>query len=243
MLLNDFLNDPQKMGMLSIYLMQQAQGGQPQQQGMGMQLMGAAQGLAGLLNKKEPATGDPLPSYLARANSQPSELSQNWTFPKNLQDEDLNIPQPENYKTPYYNPDVNNQMPRAEPDMQQDPNTISRIASAIGQVESSGRYDALGQTTKSGDRAYGKYQIMGNNIPAWSKEVLGYSVTPQQFLADPQLQDKIAQAKMAQYHQKYGNAGDVASAWFSGRPLRNNRSRDITGTSVPDYVNRVYGYL
>jgi hypothetical protein len=242
MLLNDFLNDPQKMGMLSAYLMQQAQGGQ-NQPNMGMQLLGAAQGLSGILNKQQSAMGDPLPSYLARANSQPSELSPNWTFPTHLQYEDLNIPSPRNFRTPYYNPGVNNNMPRVEPDMQEDSNNISHLASAIGQVESSGRYDALGQTTKSGDRAYGKYQIMGNNIPAWSQEVLGYSVTPQQFLANPQLQDKIAQAKMSQYHNQYGNPGDVASVWFSGRPLKNNYSRDITGTSVPDYVNRVYANL
>jgi hypothetical protein len=122
-------------------------------------------------------------------------------------------------------------------------NVVDNIMQAIGQVESSGRYDAMGPTTKSGDRAYGRYQVMGNNIPAWSKEALGYSVTPDDFIKNPELQDQIARYKMGQYHGKYGNPQDVASMWFSGRPMRNNVSADVTGTNVPEYVRRVNKYL
>ncbi len=120
---------------------------------------------------------------------------------------------------------------------------IDNIMNAIGQVESSGRYNAIGPTTRTGDRAYGRYQIMGANIPAWSKEALGRQVTPEDFINNPQLQDQIARYKMSQYHAKYGNPQDVASAWFSGRPMRNNYSADVTGTNVPEYVRRVSGYL
>lgn len=118
-----------------------------------------------------------------------------------------------------------------------------RVAEAIAQVESGGRYDAIGPATAKGDRAYGKYQIMDFNIPAWSEEVLGYPVSVQQFLETPEIQDAIAHGKIAQYLQQYGNADDAAAVWFSGRPLAGNTSADVTGTNVPEYVNRVRRFL
>jgi hypothetical protein len=120
---------------------------------------------------------------------------------------------------------------------------ITRIADAIARLESGGKYSAMGPQTKSGDRAYGKYQIMGNNIPSWSREALGRQITADEFLANPQLQDQIAHHRMGQYYNKYGNPQDVASMWFSGRPLKNNNSRDVLGTSVPQYVSTVTKYL
>lgn len=116
---------------------------------------------------------------------------------------------------------------------------INRIMQAIGKFESGGNYSSRGAQTKSGDRAYGKYQIMGANIPAWSKEATGNSVDINSFIANPALQDAIAKYRMQQYLNKYGTVGDVASMWFSGRPMRNNYSRDVLGTSVPQYVRAV----
>lgn len=120
---------------------------------------------------------------------------------------------------------------------------INKIMQAIGKFESGGRYGEIGKATHSGDRAYGKYQIMGSNIPAWSKEALGYSVNKDTFLKDPKIQDLIAQHKMQQYYDKYGNIADVSSMWFSGRPYRGNARRDVLGTSVPQYVQGVNRYL
>src|SRR3974377_2340371 len=62
-------------------------------------------------------------------------------------------------------------------------------ADAISRIESGGRYDKLGPTTETGDRAYGKCQIMGKNIPEWTRDALGRSMTPAEFLASPQAQD------------------------------------------------------
>lgn len=120
---------------------------------------------------------------------------------------------------------------------------VSRIAEAIGKFESGGNYGSIGVPTRSGDRAYGKYQIMGANIPSWSREALGRVINTAEFLGNPQLQDIIAKYRMSQYLNKYRNAGDVASMWFSGRPMRNNISRDVLGTSVPQYVRAVNRYL
>jgi len=118
---------------------------------------------------------------------------------------------------------------------------VSKIASAIGQFESGGNYKAIGPVTSSGDKAYGKYQIMGNNIPSWSKEALGRSITVQEFLNNSQIQDAIAEYKMGKYYQQYGDIGSVATAWFAGPGAvgKNSQAKDVIGTSVPSYVKNV----
>jgi hypothetical protein len=93
-------------------------------------------------------------------------------------------------------------------------NTFQNFISAITSQESGGNYNALGQPV-GGDRAYGRYQIMGNNIPGWTKSALGHSLTPQQFLADRQAQDATAQHFLGNYYNKYGPAG-AAVAWYAG---------------------------
>jgi len=121
-------------------------------------------------------------------------------------------------------------------------NDVDAVAEAIGTIESSKRYDAIGPTVKSGmyagDNAYGKYQIMGKNIPSWSKAALGRSITVQEFLKNPALQEKIAKHQMKNLINQYGDGLDVASAWFSGKPFKGNNAKDVTGTSVPEYINR-----
>ena len=110
-------------------------------------------------------------------------------------------------------------------------------ADAIASIESGGNYSILGPETK-GDRAYGKYQIMGNNIGPWSKEILGQEVTPQQFLENPQIQDAIFQGKFGQYVEKYGPEG-AAKAWFAGEKGMNNpNAKDVLGTSVAGYGSK-----
>lgn len=107
---------------------------------------------------------------------------------------------------------------------------------AISSVESGGKYDAIGPDT-GGDRAYGRYQVMGANIPAWTKAALGREMTPQEFLADPKAQDATFDHRFGQYVQQYGNPQDAASMWFSGRPMaKAGNASDVLGTTVPGYV-------
>lgn len=117
---------------------------------------------------------------------------------------------------------------------------INAFKKGIAGVESagSGGYNAIGPTTKSGDQAYGKYQVMGANIPSWTKEALGYSMTPQQFLKSPDAQEKVFEFQSMKNYAKYGNWDDVASVWFSGKPLSNNNASDGYN-SVPQYVAKV----
>lgn len=117
---------------------------------------------------------------------------------------------------------------------------VVRFSAAIGQFESGGRYNAVGPDTGNGNKALGRYQVMASNVPSWTKEALGKSLTPQQFLNSPEAQDAVAHYKMGQYYEKYGNWGDVASVWFSGRPLKKaGNAKDVIGTSTPQYVKNV----
>lgn len=102
---------------------------------------------------------------------------------------------------------------------------------AIGHVVTSGQY--------KGERAIGKYQIMPGNVGPWSKEILGYEITPQQLYQSPQLQDAIAKAKLQQAYNKYGSWSDAASVWFTGRPAaQGSNAKDVLGTSGAQYVNK-----
>lgn len=111
-------------------------------------------------------------------------------------------------------------------------------ASAIASIESGGKYDLLGPVTKTGDRAYGKYQVMGANVPQWTKAHLGREMTPQEFLASPEAQDAVFKGQFGQYAQKYGPEG-AAKAWFAGeRGMANPNARDQLGTTVQSYADR-----
>jgi hypothetical protein len=86
----------------------------------------------------------------------------------------------------------------------------SFVKALVGQ-ESGGNYKAVNKSSG----AMGKYQIMPGNIASWSKAALGHSVSSQQFLASPQLQDQVARYQLQQYYNKYGAKG-AAVAWYAG---------------------------
>ena len=100
------------------------------------------------------------------------------------------------------------------------------------------QYKALGPVIKegknAGNRAYGKYQIMDFNIPAWTEEILNRKMTPEEFRNDPAAQEVVAKAKIKQYWDKYHNIDDVAAAWHSGVPLKqaiSENRRDVHETT------------
>jgi hypothetical protein len=121
-----------------------------------------------------------------------------------------------------------------------------QIRNALASIESagSGDYKALGAWTggnrgeeRKADRAYGRYQIMGSNIGPWAEQYLKQSgVTPEMFLADPALQDKLTDAVMGDYRQKYGDRG-AFSKWFTGsekEPDRSDVHGKLTGKTYAD---------
>lgn len=117
---------------------------------------------------------------------------------------------------------------------------MQQYRNAIASIESdgSGGYSAVGPTDPRLGRALGRYQVMEANIGPWSREALGYEVTPEQFMASPDLQDAIFDAKFGSYVQKYGPEG-AAQAWFGGPGGvgKLNRS-DVLGTSIAGYTDK-----
>jgi hypothetical protein len=112
------------------------------------------------------------------------------------------------------------------------------FSGAVSGIESGGSnnpYGLLGPTTKSGDQAYGKYQVMGANVPGWTKQYYGTQLTPQQFLQNPQAQEAVFNGKFGEYVNKYGPEG-AARAWFAGEKGMNNpNASDVNGMTVQRY--------
>jgi hypothetical protein len=115
------------------------------------------------------------------------------------------------------------------------------VSEAISEQESDGDYRAKGKILKSGDRAYGKYQIMGRNVPSWTKEALGRSLTPEEFLEDTEAQDLTARYKVHNLLSKYSEE-QVAAIWLSGKPYLTSK-QDANGMSVIRYAKAVMYHI
>jgi len=116
---------------------------------------------------------------------------------------------------------------------------------AIASIESagSGDYAAVGPTNPRLGRALGRYQIMEANIGPWSQEALGRAVTPEEFLANPQLQDAIFDKKFGSYVEQFGPEG-AAQAWFAGPGGVGKLDRkDVLGTDVGTYSKKFLNAL
>lgn len=122
------------------------------------------------------------------------------------------------------------------------PFDFERGSKATAMLESGGDYGKLGPVITSGaykgDRAYGKYQVMGKNVPEWTQAILGKPVTPEEFKNNPAAQDAVYKAKMTEYAAKHGPEG-AARAWFAGEGGMNDMGRkDQLGTTVASYGQR-----
>jgi hypothetical protein len=92
---------------------------------------------------------------------------------------------------------------------------------------------------KSGDQALGAYQVMKSNLPSWSKEAFGSTMSPSQFMSNPAAQDAVFNQQFGKLLGKYGNSNDAASAWFTGGPLSTRAgATDVLGTSGSQYVDK-----
>ena len=99
-------------------------------------------------------------------------------------------------------------------------------------------YTLVGERSRRGDYPYGKYQVMGENIPKWTKQYVGREMTPQEFLADPDAQETVASGQGGKYLAKYGPEG-AGAAWFAGEGGMNDPNRkDTLGTHVAEYRRR-----
>jgi hypothetical protein len=122
--------------------------------------------------------------------------------------------------------------------------TLDRLVAGIAQRESGGMRDPYGNITDAGRgrRVIGKYQVLTDNIPSWTKEALGQAMTPAQFRASPEAQDATARYKLGQYAAQYGPEG-AAQAWLGGPGSVGKTQRaDRFGTTVGQYGRDVMNY-
>lgn len=120
---------------------------------------------------------------------------------------------------------------------------VDRLFKAITGKESNGNANAV--NADSG--ALGIGQVMPANVKAWSKEALGYEITPEQFKNSPDLQAKIVRFKLDQYLKegmaKTGSKSEAiryaAAKWYSGNGENRNSTRPQTygGNSYPSIAS------
>jgi hypothetical protein len=203
------------------------------EQGMGV-IPGAAvspfQGLAGIMGT---LAGNRLMNQTAQQERAARTAGYNNQATAAGEDQDQSQPQPQGSGPLSAAPPSNlNAQGYSDP--------ISRYAAVTSSQESGGNYGALGPVTKNPvtgqpDRAYGKYGVMGNNVPQWTQEVTGQSMTPEQFLQNPEAQEAVYRTKFGQLAQKYGPDG-AAKAWFAGEHGMNHPgASDINGMTVAKY--------
>ncbi|MFG3509653.1 hypothetical protein ACGF5F_29595 [Streptomyces sp. NPDC047821] len=116
--------------------------------------------------------------------------------------------------------------------------TFEAFLWALTQQESGGNYRAVGVWV-GGDRAYGRYQVMGANVGPWTAKYYGRRLTPQEFLRNNAAQDAVVRGVLGGYVKKYGYRG-AASAWYSGNPnLHMSTRAQPGGPSIKGYVDSV----
>lgn len=114
---------------------------------------------------------------------------------------------------------------------------MGSYARAIKAIESGGgvlgrdNYSVVNSTTG----ALGAYQVMPANVPGWTKQALGYSMSPDDFLKDKASQDAVFQKIFGDYVTKFGPTG-ASQAWLGGPGSVGKLSRaDANGTTVGGY--------
>lgn len=123
-------------------------------------------------------------------------------------------------------------------------NDLDRSAGAIRRIESgsyAGNYSAVNNSIP--DKAWGAYQVRGNNIPTWTQQYYGQRLTPQQYLNNRAAQDAVFRGEFGRLQNKYGPNG-AARAWFAGEGGMNNLGADDGATTVSQYskkFNQYYG--
>src|SRR5438309_347960 len=98
--------------------------------------------------------------------------------------------------------------------------TLDQLMYGIRQVESGGNYSVVNSIG-----AVGAYQILQSNVPEWTRQALGYSMSWQQFRDSRAAQDAVARYKLGIFLKRYGAQG-AASMWFSGQPNPNSTASD-----------------
>ena len=89
------------------------------------------------------------------------------------------------------------------------PPGLAEFMGGLAQIESGGRYDA--RNPDSG--AYGKYQIMPANWPAWARRYLRMTKAP----TTPRNQERVAAGRITDLYRAYGAWDRTAYWWLTGK--------------------------
>ncbi len=115
--------------------------------------------------------------------------------------------------------------------------TVARARDVIGGMESSDRYDIVHPPAKNGQVALGRYGILASGLADDSQKYYGRVVSQQEFLKNPDIQDKIFDGRFGALVQKYGVEG-ASRAWFAGEDGMNNDSASDGNTTVRNYASQ-----
>ncbi len=96
--------------------------------------------------------------------------------------------------------------PGRQPKPTPTPRGLTEFMGGLAQIESGGRYDVRNRSSG----AYGKYQIMPFNWPAWAKRYLGNAKAPQ----TPANQEAVAAGKLADLFRSLGGSWDRTAYWW-----------------------------
>lgn len=105
----------------------------------------------------------------------------------------------------------------------------------LAEAQQEGGYDSV----NSSSGALGRWQVLPSNVAAWTKEALGRSLTPDEYLHSHAAQNAVARVHLGGYFEQYGLRG-AASAWYSGNPsLKNSTAPVAGGPSIKEYTESV----
>lgn len=121
---------------------------------------------------------------------------------------------------------------------------IERTANAIRGNEGNVPYNQFHPNPdRRGNYAIGPYGIMDFNVPDWTREALGKSMTIREFMNDPEAQERTAKFKLGQYIKEYGPEG-AALKWFTGTATPDPNRNDGYNTAswyLKNFRERFYG--
>lgn len=119
---------------------------------------------------------------------------------------------------------------------------IGTAAKAIGAGE--GNYDSVVNTGTKQGNALGRYQVTEANLPGFLRLAGLSPMTPQEFIANHDAQDKVFAVNFGLLQTKYGNFNDAASEWLTGKSMAEAGDRaDKFGTTAQVYVQRANARL
>ena len=115
--------------------------------------------------------------------------------------------------------------------------SFDNYRNAVASIESRGEEDPYRAVNRNSG-ALGRYQVMPQYLDDWSKEAFGRTVTPEEFLASPDMQDALFDVKFGQALRRTGSARDAFSIWFTGRPEAEGADATDGGITGREYVDR-----